>query len=291
MSLDSLFASNSIYLSQANINIHYLESGTDNPKEEAILLLHGWPTSSFLYRKMMKPLAKHHRVVAIDLPGFGKSDKNPKDSYSFPYHAKIIQALVDELGIKKVHLVVHDLGGPIGMWWAQKNPEQIASYVLLNTLVFPKFSWAVKLFVLMSLLPLVRNWLGSPAGIKFAMRLGIDHKSILTKEVMDGYQDPYRNTGNDKAARECLLKSASKLHMKGFVTIEESLAKISQPTCLLYAENDRILPNVDKTMRQVQESIPHAILNSIPDCGHFLQEEKPDEIMEILDEFYTNMNS
>jgi len=285
--LDSTIQSHTIQLSDQNFNLHYLETGYDHPQEEVILLVHGWPTSSYLYRHMMAPLAKHRRVIAIDLPGFGKSDKNPTDSFSFGYHANIIQQFIEKLNINKVHLVVHDLGGPIALWWAQQHREQIASYVILDTIIYPDFSWAVKLFVLMTVFPLIRTWFSSPSGIAFAMKLGIFNKSKLNKSTLTGYQAPFVNTTNDRNARKSLLRSAHRLHIKGFKDIAAGMKDIKQPTCLIYAENDIILPEVSETMKRVADAIPHAKTHCIPSCGHFLQEEKPEAVVKIMSDFYS----
>jgi len=287
--MDQRITSHRIYLQKPEFHLHYLEAGADNQQgDEAILLVHGWPTSSYLYRHMMVPLSVHHRVIAIDLPGFGGSDKDPNASFSFRYHADILQAFIDQLGIKKVHLVVHDLGGPIALWWAQQNQQMIASYVLLDTIVFPDFSWAVKLFVLMTMMPGVRTWFSSPSGIAFAIRLGIRNRKRLTREVLAGYQAPYTGTADDMGARKALLRSAHRLHVAGFKNIAAGLGGIQQPTCLIYAEKDRILPEVAKTMKRVATAIPHATTHCIADCGHFLQEEKPEEVVEILSRFYSS---
>jgi len=110
-------SSNRLYLDDQDFNIHYLQAGNHADNKEVILLIHGWPTSSFLYRHMMMPLTQFHNVIAIDLPGFGQSDKDPNARYSFKYHSDIIDSLLCKLNIERVHLVVHDLGGPIGLWW------------------------------------------------------------------------------------------------------------------------------------------------------------------------------
>ncbi|AZT83629.1 alpha/beta fold hydrolase [Marinobacter sp. NP-4(2019)] len=288
--LDPSIQSRHIHLDAPDFNVHYLETGEAHPRDEVILLLHGWPTSSYLYRHMMVPLAEHHRVIALDLPGFGGSDKNPGDSFSFRYHADILQAFVEQLGITKVHLVVHDLGGPIGLWWAQRHPAQLASYVLLDTIVYPDFSWAVKLFVGMTLMPGVRTWFSSRYGIAFSMKLGLKHKRRLTREALAGYQAPYTGTGYDKAARKALLRSAHRLHVDGFKAIAESLKDIHQPVCLIYADNDVILPEVAQTMHRVAADVPQAAVHRIPDCGHFLQEEKPEAVTAIMANFYNSQS-
>jgi len=279
--------SRKVYLEEQDFNIHYLETGEQHASDEVILLVHGWPTSSFLYRHMMAPLSKYHRVIAIDLPGFGESDKDAEASFSFRYHAEIIQGLINKLGIQKVHLVVHDLGGPIGLWWAKQNEEVVASYVLLDTIIYPEFSWAVKLFVAMTLMPGVKNWFSGPSGLKFAMRLGLKNKGQLTKPVLQAYQAPFQT----KSDRLALLHSASKLHIKGFNDVAQLVETTDKPICMVYAENDVILPEISETFNKVKKAQPRASLHSISHCGHFLQEDRPEEVVKPMMAFYQGLVS
>lgn len=260
--------------------IHYLEAGSG----ETILLLHGWPTSAYLWRNLMLPLAETHHVVALDLPGFGHSAKNPADSYSFTYHERIIDGVLAKMGSEKISLVVHDLGGPIGIFWALRNPEKVSKLALLNTIIYPEFSRMVKLFVASSMLPGVRWWLSSKAGIEWAMRFGVHHKDNLTDQVLRAYTSPFKT----KNERNSLLKTAHRLSMKGFHEITEKLPSLQIPVRLIYGENDRILPNVSQTMERVKRDIPHAELTSLPNCGHFLQEDEPDGIAKLLVEFFVD---
>ena len=260
--------------------IHYLEAGSG----ETILLLHGWPTSAYLWRNLMLPLAETHHVVALDLPGFGHSAKNPADSYSFTYHERIIEGVLAKMGSEKISLVVHDLGGPIGIFWALRNPEKVSKLALLNTIIYPEFSRMVKLFVASSMLPGVRWWLSSKAGIEWAMRFGVHRKDNLTDQVLRAYTSPFKT----KNERNSLLKTAHRLSMKGFHEITEKLPSLQIPVRLIYGENDRILPNVSQTMERVKRDIPHAELTSLPNCGHFLQEDEPDGIAKLLVEFFVD---
>jgi len=275
-------SSHRLHLKDQDFNIHYLAAGNQSSSEKIILLVHGWPTSSYLYRHMMAPLSQHHRVIALDLPGFGESDKDSEASFSFRYHAEIIQGLIDQLGIKKVHLVVHDLGGPIGLWWAKQHEEIIESYVLLDTIIYPEFSWAVKLFVGMTLIPGIKSWFSGPSGLKFAMRLGIKNKARLTREVLQAYQAPFQT----KSDRTALLRSASKLHIKGFNDIAKLVETTDKPICMIYAENDVILPEISETFANVKKAQPNASLHSVSHCGHFLQEDRPEEVLKPMMAFY-----
>lgn len=265
------------FIQLEKLKIHYLSAG----EGDVLLLLHGWPTSSWLYRNLMPILAENNRVIAIDLPGFGQSDKNPADSFSFNYYFRVIDAFLEKLEIEKVSLCVHDLGGPIGLLWAIRNQARLEKLVLLNTLVYPKMSWMVKLFGFALLTPLVNTWLAGPSGIRFSMRFGVEQKEKLTPEVLKPYQEPFQA----KQARKALIKSALRLSIKGFKEIENRISELQVPVRIIYGEEDRILPDVAETMAQVQKDLPQAITSSLPNCGHFLQEDEPEKIAELIRDF------
>ncbi len=269
------------------LRLHYLEAGppegTNPPPDpaEAVLLIHGFPTSSHLWRNVMPEIAKTHRVIAIDLPGFGNSSKPLDASYSFNYHDRTLEAFLDKLGITKVNLVVHDLGGPVGVYWAVNHPEKVVRLALLNTLVYPEFSWAVKLFGIGIRMPVIKYWLAGPSGIAFAMRLGVERKGQMTPQVLSPYQTPFET----KEARDAMLKAGARLGMKGFVRIGEKLKDFKVPVRLIYGENDRILPDIAETMKRIKQDLPQAEITSLPNCGHFLQEDEPEKLGELLAEF------
>jgi haloalkane dehalogenase len=270
-------ATRSAFAEVAGRRIHYLEAGSGPPA----LLLHGWPTSSHLYREVLPRLAPRHRAIAPDLPGFGLSDKPADVSYSFRFYERVLEGFLAELSIERTALVVHDLGGPIGLYWASRHPERLTRLVLLNTLVYPETSWAVKLFVLATYLPGVRSWLASPRGIAAALRLGVAKPQRLTREVLAPYQDPFR----EAPARRALLAAGHGLHPEGFREIAAWIPRIHVPLLCLYGERDRILPDVADTMARVQRDVPAAKLASLPDCGHFLQEDAGDELGRRLADF------
>lgn len=272
-----MIESRHLHLSEPDIKLHYLEAGSGEP----VLLLHGWPTSSHLWRDTMPAMAASNRVIALDLPGFGQSDKPLSASYSFRYHERVLEAFLDALDIAQINLVVHDLGGPVGMYWAVQHREKVLRLALLNTLVYPEMSWAVKLFVGATLVPGIKHALVSQAGLAWAMRFGVEDKGHMSGEVLRAYQRPFV----DKDARRALLKTASGLHPKGFETIARRLPEFDIPVRLIYGENDRILPDIARTMDRIARDIPHAERTAMPGCGHFLQEDAGPQVGRLLAEF------
>lgn len=118
------------FINVDGIKTFVLDWGQGDP----VFCIHGVPTSSFLYRKVLKELEKKGlRGIAIDLPGFGLSDRPEDFEYSFPNYARFCAQAAEEMGLKKYHLVVHDIGGPIGFALAAQNPEEILSLTILNT--------------------------------------------------------------------------------------------------------------------------------------------------------------
>ena len=235
----------------------------------------------------MPKLSESYQVIAIDLPGFGESDKRIKDSFSFRYYCQTISEFLDKLGIDKLTLGVHDLGGPIGLLWLVQNKDRVNRLIFFNTLVYPKFSLAVKLFGLATLLPGINSLLTSPIGIKKVMRFGVHTKDKLTDEAIKNYQAPFI----DSQSRKVLLKTVQRLSPKGFEEIENKLQHFKGPVQIIYGKEDKILPDVEKTMTRVKRELPQADVIALNNCGHFLQEELPEEISAILLNFMNKTKS
>ncbi|MDX1959795.1 MAG: alpha/beta fold hydrolase [Leptospiraceae bacterium] len=273
MSLDPRIKSK--YISVEGISIHYLESGES---EDVLLLFHGWPTSAYLWRNILPELGKKKRVIAIDLPGFGKSDKPLDASYNFPFYSKIITAFLKKLEINHLQIGVHDLGGPIGLFWVCQNMNRVDKLIIFNTLVYSDFSLAVAAFVTACSLPLVSDFLASEIGLEIAMRIGVSNPFHLSKEVIKAYQEPFQKL----EARKALIKAGKGLDGKGFVFIEKKILSFNKPIRIIYGAEDRILPEIQNTVSKLKKDLSHAESYMLENCGHFLQEEKSTEIVKLL---------
>lgn len=262
------------------LRLSYLEAGQGEP----VVFVHGWPTNAQLWRHVLPKVGKTHRAIAIDLPGFGASDKPTEQRYSFGFYRRTLDAFFAALDIDRVGLVVHDMGGPIGLYWAVHNAARVRELCMLNTLCFPELSWAVKAFVASTFVPGLKGWLSGPGGVAFSMRFGVTDNSRITSDVAQLYTAPY---ASDRNARTALLKSAQGMSPRRIAEIEAGLPQFSDiPVRLIYGARDKILPHVAKTMRRVEAILPHADVTAIEDCGHFLQEDRPQQTAQLLAEFF-----
>lgn len=267
------------YVIVRDLRLHYLEAGEGPP----VLLLHGWPTSVQLWRHCLEPIAASgRRVIALDLPGFGRSDKPLACSYSFPFFERVLDGFLDEAGIERLGMAVHDLGGPVGLFWASKQPDRLIDLALLNTMVFPEPSWAVSLFVAATRLRGLRGFISSPAGIALMFRLGIVDQTRVTQETLRPYQEPYVT----KEARQALLQAGHGLHPRGFDRIVAALPGLTCPIRVVYGSRDRLLPDIKVTVTRLAALLPRVEVQELTNCGHFLQEDRPAEVADLLSDFF-----
>lgn len=267
------------YVTVRDLRLHYLEAGEGPP----VLLLHGWPTSVQLWRHCLEPIAASgRRVIALDLPGFGRSDKPLACSYSFPFFERVLDGFLDEVGIERLGMAVHDLGGPVGLFWASKQPDRLIDLALLNTMVFPEPSWVVSLFVAATRLRGLRGFISSPAGIALMFRLGIVDQTRVTQETLRPYQEPYVT----KEARQALLQAGHGLHPRGFDRIVAALPGLTCPIRVVYGSRDRLLPDIKVTVTRLAALLPRVEVKELTNCGHFLQEDRPAEVADLLSDFF-----
>jgi pimeloyl-ACP methyl ester carboxylesterase len=263
-----------------DLTLAYRELGSGDP----VLLLHGWPTSSYLWRDVMPPIAEQNRVLAVDLPGFGGSDKPLGVRYGFELFEHALDGFLATLGIDRIGLAVHDLGGPVGLHWAVHRPERVRKLALLNTLVYPEFSEAVLQFITACTTPELRDQLTSPAGLEAAMRLGVADQASLTEESLAAVREPFQS----EDSRRALADAGVGLEPEGFAEIARLLPALRMPVRVIYGERDQILPDIRETVERVQRDVPQAEVTGLPQCGHFLQEEAPAEIGSLLARFFAD---
>jgi haloalkane dehalogenase len=176
-----------------------LEEGDGDP----VVCMHGVPASSFLYRKMLAELAARGlRGVAFDLPGLGLADRPAGFDYTWTGLGRFCVAAVDALGLERFHLVVHDIGGPVGFELAAAVPERVVSLTVLNTLVQVdtfKRPWSMEPFARRGVGDVYLRTLSKPA-FRVLMRLqGIEDIAAVPREELDAYVDLLRGSDGGRA--------------------------------------------------------------------------------------------
>lgn len=258
--------------------LRWREAGQGAP----LLLLHGWPTSSFLWRNIIPQLAPYRRVIAPDLPGMGESEKALDRPYDFSLFDDALDGLCEQLGLTApIGLVIHDIGGPIGLHWASRSGRPLERLAILNTLVYPELHWMEWAAVLACRTPLLRRFFSSPRGIKFVLRLGLVRPSRLAPDCVEGLLRPFRDPGS----REAMLRVLGGLKPSQMNEYLGWFRGLTIPIKMIYGAKDRVLHSVPKTARRLQRDFPKAEIVALPDCGHFLQEEQPEALGQALAAF------
>jgi haloalkane dehalogenase len=266
------------YLYQEGLRMHYLDEGDGRP----VLLLHGEPTWSFLYRKMIPPLTRVARVIAPDYFGFGRSDKpTDRSYYSYDRHVASIERLMEELDLGDICVVGQDWGGPIGMRVAAEHPERVSRLVVLNTGVGagrpPSDAWLV-----------FRDYM-TRIGDRLDVGRMVQNGCVgsLSDEVRRGYDAPFpvpESKAGALAFPEQVPISEDHPSTPAMRRVEEAMGKWDRPTLVLFSDSDPIFsPRVGQ---RIAALIPGAApAETIAGAGHFLQEEKGQEIGERIARF------
>lgn len=265
------------------MNIRYREMGQGPP----VLLIHGWPTSSFIWRNVMPPISGTCRAVAIDLPGFGGSDKPLDLTYDMALYASVLEEFCDRLELgPSLSLIVHDIGGPIGLSWAKSSSYRLDRLVVLNTLLYPDLSWMVRAFLLACRTPGVSRALSTPWSLRQTLRFGVRDQASVDQSTCEGICTPFP----DRRSRRALMRTLNDFDTSGFSDLVNWLPTLNIPVQILYGAGDRILPKMGTTAARLLRDLPRAQLHTFEHCGHFLQEEVPDQIGALVSAFLSEPN-
>ena len=265
-----------------SLRIHYVDEG---PREAApVLLLHGEPTWSYLYRKMIPPLvAAGHRVIAPDLVGFGRSDKPSEVAdYTYQRHMDWLHAVVDGLQIKNISLFCQDWGGLLGLRLVAERPDDFARVVAANTflptgdrhpgdafLQWQKLSQEIPVFETGKLIR------GACA-------------RHVPDDVRDAYDAPFPEEHYKAAARAFPMlvptspdNPASPANRKAWEVLQE----FNKPFLCAFSDSDPITRGGEKVLQKLIpgcEGQPHT---TIENAGHFLQEDAGEELARVINDF------
>jgi len=260
---------------QDGLRIHTLVAGAE--ESPPLVLLHGYPASSQLWRHCIPPLAGRFRVYAPDLPGYGRSDKPLDVDYDLDFFVRFLLEFYDALRLEQAGLVAHDVGGMVGLGFAARHPERVTKFVVMDTAPYIEWSFMLRTAISLARNPFFARWMMTRTGFKWISRLLlVHHPAVITAEVADLYRAPWV----ESPATRRLFSQVVSLPATRLTEPHESLRRITMPTLILWAEKDLCFPT--RIARRLQGDIPNASLVIVPDCGHFLQEERPGLVVEHL---------
>lgn len=266
--------------------MHYVDEGPLDA-DESMLMVHGNPTWSFYFRRLISHFSKTVRVVAPDHIGSGAS-KRPKGwNYQLKGHIDHLEALVDELELKNVTLVVHDWGGAIGFGLAVRRPELFKRIVILNTAAFylsniPKRIQMLKTPWLGEVLIRRLNLFAWPATFMAS-------EKPLPNEVKKGYLWPNKNY-DQRIGVSGFVKDIpmSKSHptYQTLVDIESKLHLLNCPKLIVWGGKDFCFD--DKFFEKWMKIYPHSKYRYIAEAGHYVLEDAPEEVLSEIANFMEN---
>ena len=264
-----------------NIEVGYIDEG----RGDVVVLIHGLGSNAKGWSRNIDALSREHRVIAVDLPGYGYSDKGAYE-YSLAFYAQVLKEFLHGLGIEKATFVGHSMGGQTAMVTALEYPQLVSRLVLVSPAGFEKFTDGEG------------DWMRRAMSAKFVSETTIRGVAVnLASNFHDKpseadfmITDRIQVMGASDFMDYCYAVSLNVGAMLD-APVFDRLGEIKQPTLVLFGENDNLIPNrflhggytADVAEAGVAQ-LPDARLVMLPECGHFVQFEKPEETnQEILD--------
>jgi pimeloyl-ACP methyl ester carboxylesterase len=277
------------YLDLDGLRMHYLDEG----QGELLVMVHGNPSWSIYYRSLVLGLRDRYRCIVPDHIGCGLSDKPGDDRYPYTLQRRVddLSALVEHVEAERdVTLIVHDWGGMIGMAWAVQNPDRVKRIVLLNTAAFhlpasKGFPWQLALTRSPVGALLVR---GFNAFARGATRQGVTRRP-MSRALRDAYCAPYDSWGNRIATLRYVQDIPLSAGDPGYDLVTRVQAGIpalaDRPIQICWGDKDFVF---DHHFLEVwQQLLPDADVRRFADCGHYILEDAPEEILAQVDQFLT----
>lgn len=279
------------YADIGGFRMHYIDEG---PRDaEPVIMLHGNPSWSYYYRRLVAALRGEYRCIVPDHIGMGLSDKPQSGQYPFTFtrRADDLGILLDQLGIgDNITLVLHDWGGMIGMTWASRCPERIKRLVILNTSAFHlPAEKKLPLSLRLSRIPLLNAWLnqGLNAFCRGAVRYGVTRRPMLS-DAAAGYLAPYDSWENRLAVRRFVEDIPLQPSDPGYSTVTavaDGLIRFRHlPILICWGMRDFVFD--EHFLNGWTSRFPAAELHRFADAGHYVLEDAAEEIVTLARGFF-----
>jgi pimeloyl-ACP methyl ester carboxylesterase len=241
---------------------------------EAVVFVHGNPGPAEDWRRLSEQAGEFARAVAPDMPGYGEADKPRHFAYTIEGYAEHLAGVLDELGINRAHLVLHDFGGPWGLAWAARHPDAFASATLINTGLLPDYRWHhyAKIWRTPGLGELFQL---TATRTGFRMLLGRENPRLQTP-ALDRIYEAARTWPTKRAILKLYRASPARV-MRGPI---EELRALDRPALVLWGTHDAYLPW--QMAERQRLAFPSAQIELLEGLGHWPFHEDPARVAELV---------
>jgi pimeloyl-ACP methyl ester carboxylesterase len=262
------------------VRINYYETGQGPP----LILLHGFGASAYSWRFLAPALARDHRVLTIDLKGYGLSAKPEDGQYAIRDQADMVAAFIRARDLHDLVVMGHSMGGGVTLMAYLKvagdEPARIKKLVLIDSAGYPQ---KMPLFIWLAKVPGLGSVGGQLISPRFATTMALRkcyyHKDRITDEQIDAYA----YYGSLPGAREALVATARQIVPEDIAAVTSRYQTISVPVLIIWGAEDEVVPV--SLGHNFKRDIPNSELVILPDCGHIPLEEEPGETTKLIVSF------
>ena len=252
--------------------IHYLQQGSGKP----LILVHGFAGSTYTWRKLTALLADHYTVYALDLLGFGLSDKPADGNYDLDSQGRLVIGFMDALHIPHATLAGHSMGGVVVGYAALDAPSKVAALILVSPGFYGRGAPSFLRYLFFPLDRVMARQFYKRSVRAASLNRSFYNKSLITAELIDAYMLPTKTPH----AADALARMMSSVSTR---TYEGLVENISTPSLLVWGDHDANNPPQDG--ERLKKELKQSHLVNIKECGHYVQEEKPDELARVIKDF------
>lgn len=260
------------FLTVDGVRLHYLDGGAATGDRPPVLLLHGFGSSTYSWRHTIPALASHERVLALDFPGHGYSERVTTPTYSLRRYAGLVAGFLTALEIGQAVVVGNSMGGAVALQLAIRHPQRVARLVVVDAATGSEDTRRppAALMRLLTAGPLGRAFIyytfGNPAFARRGLEFSYADPARLSDRSFTSYRAPLRVRGTAQALVAMTTSPPDD-------DLPELLPAIHAPTLILWGAGDRLIPLARG--ESLRDLIPGSRLAVLPDCGHLPQEECP----------------
>ncbi|MCP4715028.1 MAG: alpha/beta hydrolase [Deltaproteobacteria bacterium] len=265
VTIDRLTTPGSSFIDIDGKKIHYTKTG----KGPALILVHGFGGGLFVWDKLIPLLSDNFTLYAIDLPGFGLSEKPHKGCYSMQCQAEIVQNFIKALDLQSVTIIGHSMGGVIAALCSINAPETISRLVIVEGGFYHGGAPAFVKYLFFPLQKLNARLFYTKAGRRQSLLASYSDKDLLTDELVDKYLS-IGKTPNAVNALAAMMKN------EGAATHEGISSRVTHPTLLVWSPENKNNPLSDG--KRLQREINGSELAIIKNSGHYIQDEQPEAL-------------